>query len=225
MKVLFFIVFLLNISYYLFAEDTLHLNENVVLINNISKYSTLNDVKLIDNNKLFYGYFIIQIDSNSTLENFINGGTIFKTSIFWVDNLDSIDNNSSRYYYTPILGILADCVRSYDNGKRDELSSFVYYYNLFNYNNRPKKISYLYPYSDQFLTTNLIINSNTLKLTNRLISYVIYEVSFYTAVIYNSRYNVKSFIPISDLLTFSKINEKDIEKFGFSKSNLVILKN
>ena len=220
MKVLFFIVFLLNISYYLFAEDTLHLNENVVLINNISKYSTLNDVKLIDNNKLFYGYFIIQIDSNSTLENFINGGTIFKTSIFWVDNLDSIDNNSSRYYYTPILGILADCVRSYDNGKRDELSSFVYYYNLFNYNNRPKKISYLYPYSDQFLTTNLIINSNTLKLTNRLISYVIYEVSFYTAVIYNSRYNVKSFIPISDLLTFSKINEKDIEKVEISLSEI-----
>jgi hypothetical protein len=208
---------------YSYSEDTLFLKENTILINNNTNYSLLSKIKLLESKKYFYGYLIIQIDSSSHLKKFKTGGEIFNTLTYWVENLDSIDNDNCRYYFNPLLGLLEDGERSYDNGHRDDLSTFIFYYNLFNYNNRPNKISYLYPYSGQFLSSNIIFNTNIWNKNNTKVNYIIYETNFYTAVLYFEEYFRKAFIPISDIKTFATVQSKLVLEKGFSKSKLVII--
>ncbi len=118
MKLLYTYLILIQLSSYLFANDTLYIKDNIAIINNITKYSSIEDIKLLNENSLFCGYLIIQIDSNSKIDNFQSGGEIFKTPVFWLENLDSIENDNSKFYFNPLFSIISDFERRYDNGKQ-----------------------------------------------------------------------------------------------------------
>ena len=69
-----------------FTNDTLYIKPNVLLVDNSTNYLNIDDVELLYDNKYFCGYLIIALDSNSYRENKLNA------SIFWIENLDSIEN-------------------------------------------------------------------------------------------------------------------------------------
>jgi len=149
-KLLVILFYLIFTQYNVNAEDTILVKPNQLLVNTSTKYNSIDDMELLEDNIYFYGYLVIRIDSSSVEEN------SFYTSIFWIENIEHIEIDSLKYFYNLIIGLISDGERKYFNNKRDNISVFIHYYNLFNYNNIPNKISYLYPFSSQFLTTNLL---------------------------------------------------------------------
>jgi hypothetical protein len=224
LKIIYLNLFLLILTHFSLSQNNVLIKEGIILLNNKIDYKILSTVKLLENNKFFYGFLVIQIDSNSYIDSLKEGGEMFHTSIYWVEDIDSIDNEFSRYYYTLPISLISDGDRSYDNGKRDNLSIFLYFYNLFNYNNKEKEVSYLYPYTTKFITSDLLFDAMIWNKNSEDINYVIYECSFYTAVLYFEEFNKKALIPTSGLKSFSIINAVMLEKKGYFKSKLNILK-
>lgn len=199
-----------------FTNDTLYIKPNVLLVDNSTNYLNIDDVELLYDNKYFCGYLIIALDSNSYRENKLNA------SIFWIENLDSIENENAKYYYSYFIGLLSDSDRRFENGKNDKLSVFMHYYNLFNYNNTPNYVSYLYPFSGQFLSTNLLYSVNIWEKGKNGIIFIIYETSFYTSILLFKNLNRKIFIPTSNLFSFFPIKFENAVELGFSLSKYII---
>jgi len=210
----------------LYPLDTLYFYKSVI-INNKTEYTDYYNVELLETDKIFDGYLVIQLDSNlyrkkSSLNDSLNCREIIFTTVYWVKSLEDITNDSMRYYYNPSLGLIADGELYYSAGKRDELSIFIYYYNLFNWINKPNDNSYLY-YNRHALTTESLKNQILWTEVNSENSYVVFHTVFHTAVLKFINNNRKFFIPTSRLLLFKPEFTEDMINQGFTKSNKIVL--
>ena len=226
----FFILIILIISSVfcdqLYSLDTLYFHKSVI-INNKTEYTDYYNVELLETNKIFDGYLIVQLDSNlyrkkSSLNDSLDNCEIIYTTIYWVESLKYINNDSMRYYYNSTLGIVADGTFYYKAGRRDELSVFIYYYDLFNWINKPNDNSFLY-YSRHALTTESFKNQILWTKGNNEISYVVFHTVFHTAVLKFINNNRKFLIPTSRLLLFEPEFTEDMLEQGFTKSNKVVI--
>lgn len=205
-----------------FSQQTL--NRNLVFENSFLDYYP----KLISVDKVynyFNGFLVIYIKDRIDL----NDKTTYKTKIFWLESMDSLNNYDSYYWYQFFNGGWLNLYNKYDDSLSDYTTSFVEYYTCSNYFYRFECTSYLYSYSD-WLTTDILDSTKIwMKDNNNLL---VFKTSFWGAITLglNSRqpnhdlnpYYYKTLIPITKLEYLQQITEKEAKQMNLERSKLVI---
>lgn len=214
------IVFVL-LSYNFCLGDTLSLNENKIIVNHFKNSYSPEKYVLLNDNYFFNGYFVIKFKSDS-----LNYDKDFYfMDLYWISNLDSF-YTSDKIYYEFIGEVYLNSFKYLDQKRKPktEVDYFMHYYLTFNKISKFK--SYLFGDQNNNINLNLFRNVNYVFSDNQF-DYLIFKVSFYTAVLYDptsikeSKLN-KLFFPISDLISFETISEEEIQNLNLIKKQIYV---
>jgi hypothetical protein len=235
--VIFLSLYLFACNIGLFSQEIFYVNENSLVYNNSIKNLGIYDIKLLNKNSLFSGYLIIQIDSNTIVNNNKLNTLIYWISINLSENIEDVNIkemilkshicDSNKYYFRQIPELIqyfAPKELSSKDSTLDSLTVFFHKYNM-NFLANIKKDSLIC--LGHFIPAKAISNEIIWTLnSNTKIGYIIYETSFNTAIFNIEKQNCKFLFPISNLYNYKSIDENKLKNIGFTKSNMkIILKN
>lgn len=219
---------------FLFSEDTLYVEKNLIFSNGSTyDHDLIHLDSIYDSKYLFDGYLVIGNDKNINQKD----SEYWISKIFWVDSLNHINNIGLSFFYYPLMDLSLQRMIHYEPKSKqfNYLRNFAYFYWLFNETNEKDFSTYLFKFNGSIKTNILTEEIDTWQFKDQVNSNLIYNIfkcSFYTAIIYaemNMKLidgielgKVKTFVPISRLLSFRQINEKEAEDFGLKKSKTII---
>lgn len=219
---------------FLFAEDTLYVEKNLIFSNGYTNDHDLIHLDSIKDSKYFFdGYLVIGNNKNINQKD----SDYWISKIFWVDSLNHINNIGLSFFYYPLIDLSLQRMIHYEPKSKqfNYLRNFAYFYWLFNETNEKDFSTYLFKFNESIKTNILTDEISTWQFIDNDTSGLIYNVfkcSFYTAIIYSEMnmklidgidlHNVKTFVPISKLLEFRQITNNEAKEFGLIKSNTLI---
>lgn len=240
----YFVILMLHpIRVWSVGDDTLYLTKGLHIIDtslSYSFYSDLNDynnVQLISDDRGFgLGYLFIkfELDSNVCIKKIPGSNPQSKlstllSSVYFIKSekwesqrkpmvdsaLEKIECDTCKLHYLyNSHDLMRDGNIFFLNGKRDNLSIFLYHYNLFDKNN----YFYLSKSITNVLISDTLANKIVWQKNNDKIGYIIFEVVFDAAILKYKNQNEKFILPVSIFRYFNEAESTLLISHGFKKS-------